>query len=225
MTDLEAGGDTGSLIDAGSPRRYRGRGRPIPAPAVLGREGKEVHVKRILGQWGLLMVALAAGGVLALHERQPAAALPPPPAHSYTVAQVEAGLHNHPAAWLGHTFWVRSTWWDTCGWLMDPSNLGPNLIPNRTCSLPSPGLPQNGLVDKVSASKPVAPEDPILAVRVVDEESWIPGGPLKLAAGVPAYYELSLSMDSPCTENDGGPVETVTGEAPCPVGTVIEARK
>jgi hypothetical protein len=108
---------------------------------------------------------------------------------------------------------------------MDPSSLGPNMIPNRTCSLPSPGLPQNGLVDKVSASRPVTPGSPMLAVRVAAEESWIPGGPLKLAAGVPAYYQLSLSTDNPCTDNDGGPVEIVTGEAPCMVGTVIEARK
>jgi hypothetical protein len=37
-------------------------------------------MRRILSQWGLLVAAMLAGGVLALHDRQPTVALPPPPA-------------------------------------------------------------------------------------------------------------------------------------------------
>jgi hypothetical protein len=90
---------------------------PIPLTAALG-------------------LVLVAGAVLATHEQHAQGTV-------YTVTQVQAGLAEHPRAWLGWTMRVRG--------LVVPCQVGPddppNLPPSQSCS----GWPAD-LVDPGSAS-------------------------------------------------------------------------
>jgi hypothetical protein len=182
-------------------------------------------MRPILSQWGLLAAGLLAGGGLALHERPQ---VPAPPAQSYTVAQVEEGLQSDPSQWLGLTVWVRGIWEDTCGGYLEPTAIGV-AGPGARCAEPSPGDPENGLADRLTGDPS---RDGQLAIVATPQQryAWqLGGGPLKLAAGVPAYYQIILSRESPCTVDDGGtyapgPWPPPPGAPSCPVGTVIQAQ-
>jgi hypothetical protein len=125
---------------------------------------------------------------------------------------------------------VRGLWTGVCGYYIPPSKLAPGEMENRTCVMPSAGFPMAGLTDDrppKDLSKPFKPR--ILAIW---EDGTPIGGPLQLEEGVPAYYRVTLNMEDPCTPSDGGlygganpPAPPGKSSPPCPVGSLVEARR
>lgn len=72
-------------------------------------------VQWVLTRWGMLGVALLAGGAVAFHGNQPTITRTPRYASPvYTVPEVLAGWHRHPAQWVGRTILVRASHNSSC---------------------------------------------------------------------------------------------------------------